>query len=131
MSMTDPIADMLTRLRNGQRAEKSSVRMPSSRQKKAIASVLQEEGYIADFEVVGENKKPELVINLRYHEGRPAIREIQRYSRPGLRVYRGRGEIPEVRNGLGTAIISTSRGVMSDRSARMQGHGGEVLCVVF
>ncbi|BAU58920.1 30S ribosomal protein S8 [Halorhodospira halochloris] len=131
MSMTDPIADMLTRLRNGQSAEKASVRMPSSKQKVAIAKVLREEGYIADYEVVGEDKKPELVITLRYHDGQPSIREIQRYSRPGLRIYLGRNELPEVRNGLGTAIISTSRGVMSDKSARSQGHGGEVLCVVF
>ncbi len=131
MSMTDPIADMLTRLRNAHHAEKYEVRMPSSRLKRAIASVLQEEGYIESFQEVGEAKKPVLEITLRYHEGQPAIREIQRYSRPGLRVYRGRNELPRVRNGLGTAIISTSKGVMSDRSARAQGHGGEVLCVVF
>lgn len=131
MSMTDPIADMLTRLRNGQSAEKANVRMPSSKQKVAIAKVLHEEGYITDYQVMGEDKKPELVVDLSYHDGMPSIREIQRYSRPGLRVYRGRNELPDVRNGLGTAIISTSRGVMSDRSARAQGHGGEVLCVVF
>lgn len=131
MSMTDPIADMLTRVRNAQTAEKSQVRMPASRLKRAIAAVLLEEGYIDGYEVVGEEKKPELEITLRYHQGQPAIREIQRYSRPGLRIYRARDEIPSVRGGLGTAVISTSQGVMSDRSARSQGHGGEVLCVVF
>jgi small subunit ribosomal protein S8 len=129
--MTDPIADMLTRVRNGQNAEKESVRMPSSKQKVAIAKVLLEEGYISNYEIVGEQKRPELWIGLSYHDGKPSIRELQRYSRPGLRVYRGRDELPRVRNGLGTAIISTSRGVMSDRTARAQGHGGEVLCVVF
>lgn len=131
MSMTDPIADMLTRVRNAQTAEKSQVRMPASRLKRAVAAVLLEEGYIDSYEVVGEEKKPELEVTLRYHQGQPAIREIQRYSRPGLRIYRARDELPSVRGGLGTAVISTSQGVMSDRSARSQGHGGEVLCVVF
>ncbi|MBK1734945.1 30S ribosomal protein S8 [Halorhodospira abdelmalekii] len=131
MTMTDPIADMLTRIRNGQHAEKASVRMPSSRAKRAIARVLYEEGYIDGYEVVGDEKKPELEITLRYHQGRPAIREIQRSSRPGLRAYRGRSDLPQVRDGLGTAIVSTSRGVMTDRAARAEGHGGEVLCVVF
>ncbi|ABM61620.1 MULTISPECIES: 30S ribosomal protein S8 [Halorhodospira] len=131
MSMTDPIADMLTRVRNAHHAEKADVRMPSSKLKRAIAAVLQEEGYIEGYREVGEEKKPVLEVTLRYHEGQPAIREIQRYSRPGLRVYRGRDELPRVRNGLGTAIISTSKGVMSDGQARAQGHGGEVLCWVF
>jgi len=131
MSMTDPIADMLTRVRNAHHAEKADVRMPSSKLKRAIAAVLQEEGYIEGYREVGEEKKPVLEVTLRYHEGQPAIREIQRYSRPGLRVYRGRDELPRVRNGLGTAIISTSKGGMSDGQARAQGHGGEVLCWVF
>ena len=131
MTMTDPIADMLTRVRNAHHAEKADVRMPSSKLKQGIAAVLLEEGYIEDYRVVGEAKKPVLELTLRYHEGQPAIREIQRYSRPGLRVYRGRDELPRVRNGLGTAVISTSKGVMSDRTARSQGHGGEVLCWIF
>lgn len=131
MSMTDPVADMLTRIRNAQQAERAEVQMPSSKLKRAIASVLQQEGYIESFRVEGEEKKPVLHVRLRYHEGQPAIREIQRHSRPGLRVYRGAGTLPTVRGGLGTAVISTSHGVMSDRTARAQGHGGEVLCWVF
>lgn len=131
MSMTDPVADMLTRIRNGHHAERAEVRMPSSRLKKAIASVLKDEGYIQEFEVVGSEKKPELRLTLRYHDGEPAIREIQRHSRPGLRVYRDTGSLPSVRGGLGTAVISTSQGVMTDRAARAKGHGGEVLCWVF
>ncbi len=131
MSMTDPIADMLTRIRNGLHAEHAQVRMPSSKLKQSVAAVLKEEGYITDFSVVGDEKKPELEITLRYFEGRPAIREIQRKSRPGLRVYRGQSDLPQVRGGLGTAVVSTSKGVMTDRQARAQGHGGEVLCVVF
>jgi small subunit ribosomal protein S8 len=131
MSMTDPIADMLTRIRNGQTAEKAAVSMPSSKLKVAIAQVLQEEGYIQGYRVEGEDKRPELVIELRYHDGRPVIEEIQRVSRPGLRRFEGKRSLPRVRNGLGTAIISTSQGVMTDRAARAAGHGGEVLCVVF
>ncbi len=131
MSMTDPIADMLTRIRNGLHAEHAQVRMPSSKLKQNVAAVLKEEGYISEYRVVGGDKKPELEITLRYFEGRPAIREIQRQSRPGLRVYRGQNELPQVRGGLGTAVVSTSKGVMTDRQARTQGHGGEVLCVVF
>jgi small subunit ribosomal protein S8 len=131
MSMTDPIADMLTRIRNGQTAEKAAVSMPSSKLKVAIARVLQEEGYIQGYRVEGEDKRPELVIELRYHNGRPVIEEIQRVSRPGLRRFEGKRSLPRVRNGLGTAIISTSKGVMTDRAARAAGHGGEVLCVVF
>ncbi len=131
MSMTDPIADMLTRIRNGQSAEKASVSMPSSKLKIAIASVLQEEGYIQGYRTEGEEKRPQLVIELRYHDGRPVIEEIHRVSRPGLRRFEGKRSLPRVRNGPGTAIISTSRGVMTDRAARAAGHGGEVLCVIF
>ena len=131
MSMTDPIADMLTRIRNGQTAEKAEVSMPSSKLKVAIAKVLKEEGYIAGFRTEGEQAKPQLVVELKYHEGRPVIEEIQRVSRPGLRRFEGKRSLPTVRGGLGTAIISTSRGVMTDRAARAAGHGGEVLCVVF
>jgi len=131
MSMTDPIADMLTRIRNGQTAEKAEVSMPSSKLKTAIARVLKEEGYIQDFRIDGEDKKPRLTVQLKYHEGRPVIEEIQRVSRPGLRRFEGKRSLPSVRGGLGTAIISTSQGVMTDRAARDAGHGGEVLCVVF
>jgi len=131
MSMTDPIADMLTRIRNGQTAEKAEVSMPSSKLKTAIARVLKEEGYIQDFRIDGEEKKPRLTVQLKYHEGRPVIEEIQRVSRPGLRRFEGKRSLPSVRGGLGTAIISTSQGVMTDRAARDAGHGGEVLCVVF
>ncbi len=130
MSMTDPIADMLTRIRNAQSATKARVSMPSSRQKVAIAEVLETEGYIAGFAVEDAGDKPQLVITLKYFEGRPVIETIQRVSRPGLRVFKGRDELPRVMNGLGVAIISTSRGVMSDSAARAAGHGGEVLCVV-
>ncbi len=131
MSMTDPIADMLTRIRNGQSAEKPEVAMPSSKVKQAIARVLKEEGYIHDYRVEGDEKKPALVVTLKYHEGRPVIEEIQRVSRPGLRRFEGKRSLPRVRGGLGTAIVSTSQGVMTDRAARDAGHGGEVLCVVF
>jgi len=131
MSMTDPIADMLTRIRNGQNVGFESVTMPSSHRKEAIARVLQEEGYIRDFRVEPvEGNKANLVINLRYFEGKPVISEIKRVSRPGLRIYRKKDELPKVLGGLGVAIISTSRGVMTDRAARGQGCGGEVLCVV-
>ena len=130
MTMTDPIADMLTRIRNGQRANKVTVAMPSSGAKIALAKVLKEEGYITDFSAVEDGVKSELTVTLKYHEGSPVIETIQRVSRPGLRVYRGNEEIPKVLGGLGVAIVSTSAGVMSDRQAREQGIGGEVLCVV-
>ena len=131
MSMTDPIADFLTRIRNGQAARKESVSMPSSRQKVAIAKVLEAEGYIAGFEVDdSEPAKPTLTIRLKYYQDRPVIERIERVSRPGLRIYRKAAELPKVQGGLGIAIVSTSRGVMTDRQARAEGHGGEVLCIV-
>lgn len=130
MSMSDPIADMLTRIRNAQQVDKATVTMPSSKVKVAIAKVLQEEGYIDGFQVKGEQAKPELEIALKYYAGRPVIERIERVSRPGLRIYRGRAAIPQVMNGLGVAIVSTSRGVMTDRKARATGVGGEVLCYV-
>ena len=130
MSMSDPIADMLTRIRNAQMVEKPSVAMPSSKLKAAIAKVLKDEGYIEDFAVRGEGTKPELEIALKYYAGKPVIEKIERVSRPGLRIYKGREDIPRVMNGLGVAIVSTSRGVMTDRRARDTGLGGEVLCVV-
>ncbi len=131
MSMTDPIADMLTRIRNGLSAAKKEVVMPSSRIKVAISQVLKDEGYISDFSVQDIDGKPVLTIVLRYFEGRPAIESLQRVSRPGLRRYRGREELPRISGGLGVAIVSTSAGVMTDRAARKAGHGGEVLCSVF
>jgi small subunit ribosomal protein S8 len=130
MSMSDPIADMLTRIRNAQRVEKPEVAMPSSKVKVAIAQVLKDEGYIEGFQVHANDGKPELRIGLKYYAGRPVIESIERVSRPGLRVYKGRDDIPAVMNGLGVAIVSTSRGVMTDRRARSQGVGGEVLCYV-
>jgi len=130
MSMSDPIADMLTRIRNAQMSEKTSVEMPSSKLKVAIAKVLKQEGYIDDFNVAPNDGKPLLAIALRYYAGSPVIEKIERVSRPGLRVYRGTKELPRVMNDLGVAIVSTSRGVMTDRQARQQGIGGEVLCVV-
>jgi small subunit ribosomal protein S8 len=130
MSMSDPIADMLTRIRNAQQVDKVSVTMPSSKLKVAIAAVLKDEGYIDGFSVKGGEVKPELEISLKYHAGRPVIERIERVSRPGLRIYKGHGGIPQVMNGLGVAIISTSRGVMTDRKARASGVGGEVLCYV-
>ena len=130
MSMSDPIADMLTRIRNAQMVEKVSVSMPSSKLKVAIATVLRDEGYIESFEVKGEKAKPELEIALRYYAGRPVIERIERVSRPGLRVYKASNDIPQVMNGLGVTIVSTSRGVMTDRKARSEGVGGEVLCYV-
>ena len=130
MSMSDPIADMLTRIRNGQSAEKVSVSMPSSKLKAAIAKVLKEEGYIDDYAVRDEAGKPMLEVRLKYYAGRPVIEKIDRVSRPGLRIYKGSNEIPKVMNGLGVAIVSTSSGVMTDRKARAAGVGGEVLCVV-
>ena len=130
MSMSDPIADMLTRVRNAQMVEKATVAMPASKVKAAIAQVLKDEGYIDDFKVVNEGGKSELVITLKYYAGRPVIERIERVSRPGLRVYRGRNAIPQVQNGLGVAIVTTPRGVMTDRKARATGVGGEVLCIV-
>lgn len=129
MSMSDPIADMLTRIRNACHVEKASVAMPSSKLKESIARVLKEEGYIEDFAVVGGDK-PSLELKLKYYAGRPVIERLERVSRPGLRIYRGRDELPKVMNGLGVAIVSTSRGVMTDRGARNAGIGGEVLCIV-
>ncbi len=130
MSMTDPIADMLTRIRNGQKARKISVNMPSSNAKVAVANVLKDEGYITGFSTSTEGAKSELNVELKYYEGAPVIEKIQRVSKPGLRVYRGGDDLPKVLGGLGVAIISTSAGVMSDRQARAKGIGGEVLCVV-
>lgn len=129
MSMSDPIADMLTRIRNGHMANKSQVSMASSQKKVNVATVLKDEGYIAGFQVEGETK-PVLTIELKYFEGQPVIEDIKRVSRPGLRIYRGKGELPRVLNGLGIAVVSTSHGVMSDRQARAEGHGGEVICTV-
>ena len=128
--MTDPIADMLTRIRNGLQAEKLSVRMPSSRVKRAIAQVLKDEGYIEGFSESRTGGKGTLEIALKYHEGRPVIDRIDRVSKPGMRVYRGRHALPRVDDGLGVVIVSTPQGVMSDRAARKAGLGGEVLCVV-
>jgi small subunit ribosomal protein S8 len=128
--MSDPIADMLTRIRNAQSVEKAVVSMPSSKLKVAIAQVLKDEGYIDDFAIRGEKNKPELEISLKYYAGRPVIEHIERASRPGLRVYKGRNDIPSVMNGLGVAIVTTPRGVMTDRKARATGVGGEVLCYV-
>lgn len=131
MSMHDPISDMLTRIRNGQRANKISVAMPSSKLKCAIAQVLKEEGYIESFSVsTEEQNKPSLIVELKYYAGRPVIERIERVSRPSLRVYKGSTNIPSVMNGLGVAILTTSKGVMTDRKARAHGLGGELLCVV-
>ena len=130
MSMSDPIADMLTRVRNAQQVNKTSVTMPSSKLKAAIAAVLKDEGYIEDFKVNSEQAKPQLEITLKYYAGQPVIERIDRVSRPGLRVYKGAKAIPQVMNGLGVAIMSTPRGVMTDRKARATGVGGEVLCYV-
>ncbi len=129
MSMQDPIADMLTRIRNGQSAGKVSVAMPSSKQKVAIANLLKEEGYIVDYKVSGETKV-ELEIELKYFQGKPVVELIQRVSRPGLRIYKKRDELPKIMNGLGIAIVSTSKGVMTDRAARKAGMGGEIICYV-
>lgn len=130
MSMTDPIADMLTRIRNGQSARKVTVSMPASKAKEAVAKVLQDEGYITGFETTGEGISRQLTVELKYFEGVPVIETIQRTSRPGLRIYRGTQDLPKVLGGLGVAIVSTSAGVMSDRQARKKGIGGEVICVV-
>ena len=130
MSMNDPISDMLTRIRNGQSSNKKTVSMSSSSAKKSIAEVLKNEGYIIDFEVITENSIDNLVIQLKYHQGIPVIEDIQRSSRPGLRVYKNKEDLPQVLGGLGVAIISTSAGVMSDKEAREKGIGGEVICTV-
>lgn len=130
MSFTDPIADMLTRIRNAQAVQKPSVTMPSSKLKVAIANVLKDEGYIDSFEIAGVAAKPVLNITLKYYAGRPVIERIERVSKPGLRIYKGRHDIPQVMNGLGVAIISTPQGLMTDRKARANGVGGEVICYV-
>lgn len=131
MSMQDPLSDMLTRIRNAQMAGKQTVDMPGSKLKAAVASVLKDEGYIENFAPSEEDGKPRLSIELKYYQGKPVIAEIDRVSRPGLRSYAGKDELPTVRNGLGVAIVSTSRGVMTDRAARAAGVGGELLCTVF
>ena len=130
MSMSDPIADLLTRIRNAQMVSKATVSVPSSKVKVAIAQVLKDEGYVDGFEVKTNEGKSELVISLKYYAGRPVIERIERVSRPGLRVYKGSNAIPQVQNGLGVAIVTTPKGVMTDRKARATGVGGEVLCYV-
>jgi len=130
MSMSDPIADMLTRIRNGQARGKVTIAMPSSKQKVAIANLLTEEGYLDGVSVESETKKPQLVIKLKYYRGKPVIDLFKRVSRPGLRIYRGKDELPQVMGGLGVAIVSTSKGLMSDQAARAAGHGGEILAYV-
>ena len=130
MTMTDPIADMLTRIRNGQKARKVSVTMPASKAKEAVARVLEDEGYITGVSTEGEGAERSLTVELKYFDGAPVIERIERASRPGLRVYRGKDDLPRVLGGLGIAIVSTSAGVMSDSQAREKGIGGEVLCVV-
>ena len=130
MSMTDPIADLLTRIRNGQAAGRAEVSVQSSRVKEAIVRVLKDEGYVADFVVSRDGGRSTLVVALKYHAGKPVIEQLERVSRPGLRAYRGKGALPKVLGGLGVAIVSTPKGVMSDREARRAGQGGEVLCVV-
>jgi small subunit ribosomal protein S8 len=130
MSMSDPIADMLIRIRNAQLVGHTEVAMPASKLKASIAQVLKDEGYIEDFALRDEGPKKELRIGLKYYAGRPVIERLERVSKPGLRVYRGRDDIPRVMNGLGVAILSTSRGVMTDRKARADGVGGEILCIV-
>jgi small subunit ribosomal protein S8 len=130
MSMTDPIADMLTRIRNAQSSEKQTTLIPASKLKSAIAQVLKDEGYIEGFALRENEGKPQLEISLKYYAGKPVIEKIERVSRPGLRIYRQKDEMPKVMNGLGVAIVSTPRGVMTDRMARASGVGGEVLCIV-
>lgn len=129
MSLQDPIADMLTRIRNSQRANKVSVEMPSSKQKVRIAALLKDEGYITDYKV-SEGSLQKLTIELKYYQGKPVIEEVRRISRPGLRIFKSKDELPKVNGGLGIAIISTSKGVMTDAQARAAGHGGEVICSV-
>ena len=130
MSMTDPISDLLTRIRNGQTARKPEVSMASSKLKTAIARVLKEEGYIGDVRLESEGQKTTLTIGLKYYDGRPVIDRLERVSRPGLRIYRGKDELPKVLGGMGTVIVSTPQGVMTDKQARSIGQGGEVLCIV-
>ena len=131
MSMTDPIADFLTRIRNGQASGKVEIAAPASKIKLALAKVLKDEGYIEDFAVDdGESKKHTVKVRLKYYQGRPVIDRLERVSRPGLRVYKAKDELPKILGGMGVAIISTSKGVMTDREARASGHGGEVLCIV-
>ena len=130
MSMTDPIADMLTRIRNALSAQKQSVSMPSSKLKVNIAKLLKDEGYVADYAVDSVEGKPTLTVTLKYYEGKPVIDTLKRVSRPGLRQYKGKDELPKVRGGMGIAIVSTPAGLMTDRAARKAGHGGEVLCFV-
>ncbi|KXJ49849.1 MAG: 30S ribosomal protein S8 [Cycloclasticus sp.] len=131
MSMSDPIADMLTRIRNAQSAEKTTVKMPFSSKKQALANILEEEGFVkSSIKIDGENNKPELEITLKYFQGKPVIESIDRVSKPGLRIYKSKNQLPKVKSGLGVAIISTSKGLLTDREARSQGHGGEVLCYV-
>lgn len=129
MSLQDPIADMLTRIRNAQKAEKVVVKMPASKQKSNIAQVLKDEGYIKDFQTTGDARQT-ITIELKYYQGKPVIEEIKRVSRPGLRIFRSKDDLPSVNGGLGIAIISTSKGLMTDRKAREVGHGGEVICSV-
>jgi len=131
MSMSDPIADLLTRIRNAQMAKLPKIVCPSSKSKVAICRVLQDEGYIASFSVVEEDKKAVLTVDLKYYQGRPVIEEIKRESKPGLRIYRGKDDLPKNRGGLGIAIVSTHKGLMPDKQARAAGVGGEVLCTVF
>lgn len=131
MSMTDPIADMLTRIRNGQSAGKQSVTLPSSTVKQAIAKVLKEEGYIKDYSTAKNGAHTELSIELKYHNGAPVIETVKRISKPGLRIYKSKDELPKVIGGLGIAIVSTSKGVMTDRAARAINHGGEIICTVY
>ncbi len=130
MSMTDPIADMLTRIRNGQSAGKESVILPSSKLKVAIAKVLKDEGYISNYATETNGSHTQMTIVLKYHNGVPVIEKVKRISRPGLRIYKSKDELPKVLGGLGIAVISTSKGVMTDRAARAGGHGGEVICTV-
>jgi small subunit ribosomal protein S8 len=130
MSMTDPIADLLTRIRNAQMARKTEVTVSSSKLKQALVKVLQDEGYVAGFQVTNEGAKATLSIELKYFDGRPVIDRLERVSRPGLRIYRGKAELPKIQGGLGTAIVSTPKGVMTDKQARAIGQGGEVLCIV-
>jgi small subunit ribosomal protein S8 len=130
MSVSDPLADLITRIRNGQRAGKTEVTMPASSLKLSVCRVLQREGYIEGVEVTGDSKKPELNISLKYYKGQPVITDLQKVSKPGRRVYRSRDRLPAVLGGYGVAIISTSKGIMTDQEARDLGHGGEILCVV-
>lgn len=130
MSMSDPIADMLTRIRNAQTARKPDVSMPMTKLKAAIAEVLKTEGYILDYKVIEINDKKQLALSLKYYQGKPVIENIRRISRPGLRVYRDKNKLPQIMGGMGIAIVSTSKGIMSDRAARLLGEGGELLCSV-